>query len=513
MTVLAVVVFVFTACDDEFSTVGGEIVENPINANFQEFEVNSYSKKVGAVQSNNLANQLLGVYNDPIYGQTEASILTQLLLPSGAPDFGDQAQLDSVVLKIPYFSTEGEINDLGNVPYTLDSIYGNGSFKFSIYESGYYLGDYDPDSDFQNAQKYYSDQQETFEQHLKGEPLYVDENFVPSSSSITTVEENEAGAMDTVVSPPAMRIKLPVDFFQQKIIGKADSPELANNNNFRDYFRGLFLKAESNGDEGNLILFDLKGSGADITLYYTHQVETTSGGTTETVAKQDSYSLKFGRNVVNTYQGEFPEDVLQKIQSTGPDTGAERLYLKGGTGSMGVIELFSTPGELEELRDKDWIINEASLTFYVDQSQMDGLNEPERVYLYDLNNNSIIADYAFSQSAVNDSDVDNPVNSLKSFSSRLERDDAGNGLSYKINVTQHVNNVINKDSTNVKLGLVVTSNINITDDTSLKNPDSLVSKVPQMMVVSPEGTVLYGNEAQDENKRLKLKIYYTNINQ
>lgn len=513
MTVLAVVVFVFTACDDEFSTVGGGIIENPSGLNLKEFEVNSYNKKIDAVQTNNLPAQLLGVQKHPVYGQSQASILSELSLTAPSPEFGEAAQLDSVVLKVPYFSTEGEADAAGNATYTLDSIFGDGSFKLSVYESGYFLNDYDPDTDFQNAQKYYSDQQETFEQHLKGEALYVNDNFRPSPSTIVAEEPNLEGVLDTVVSSPALRIKLPVDFFQQKIIDKEGSSELSTNNNFRDYFRGLFLKAEANDSDGSMILFNLKDSDAGITLYYTYQKEETTDGTTDTVATQGSYKLTLGRNIVNTFEGEFPEDILQKIQSTGPETGAERLYLKGGAGSMAVIELFKDQEELESLKNKEWIINQASLVFHVDQAAMEGVDEPERVYLYDLNNNQILADYNFSSSFIGDSNPDEPVNSLLNFSSRLERDDAGNGLNYKLDITQHVTNIINNDSTNVKLGLVVTQNINTVANSAVKNPDSVVTKVPKMMVLSPEGTVLYGNEAQDDDKRLKLKIYYTDINQ
>ena len=63
------------------------------------------------------------IYNDEIYGQTSASVLTQLVMASANPTFGDNVELDSVVMSIPYFSTptaaEGDTTF-----YSLDSIYG-----------------------------------------------------------------------------------------------------------------------------------------------------------------------------------------------------------------------------------------------------------------------------------------------------------------------------------------------------------------------------------------------------
>ena len=43
------------------------------------------------------------------------------------------------------------------------------------------------------------------------------------------------------------------------------------------------------------------------------------------------------------------------------------------------------------------LINEAYLEFYVDQTTVQG-EEPDRVYLFDLNNNITLIDYVFDQS-------------------------------------------------------------------------------------------------------------------
>ncbi|MFD1094748.1 DUF4270 domain-containing protein [Salegentibacter chungangensis] len=514
-TALLVVVFGFVACDDDFSTIGGEIIENPTGVDLREVEVAAYSKKINSVQTNGLPANLLGVYNHPLYGQTEASVLSQLSLTTDDPDFGEETKLDSVVLHVPYFSTEEEPDEAGNKMYRLDSIFGESPFKLSVYESGYYLSGYDPDTDFEQAQKYYSDQQEVFEENLVNGPLYENDNFIPSENRITDYTIDGEGEADTIVSPPALRIKLPVEFFEQKILAKEGTSVLSGNSNFRNYFRGLFFKAEALNGEGNMILFSLRGEEAGITMYYTHEVEEeNSEGETETVEKRASYKFAFGSNIVNTFQGEFPEDLRQEIQNSDPEEGAENLYLKGGEGSMAIVELFSEEGVLEEVRSSDWLINEANLSFYVNQDKLNGVNEPERIYLYDLDNNTILADYSFTKDFIGGAIDDDPLNSLTEFSSRLERDEDENGLKYTVDITQHVNNVINKDSTNVKIGVVVTQNINDVVTTALRDTENeTVKRIPRMSVLSPKGTVLYGNREEDEDKRLKLRIYYTDINQ
>ncbi|MGY5849137.1 DUF4270 domain-containing protein [Salegentibacter sp. F14] len=508
---LVVVGFVLGACDDEFSTVGGEIIENPADVELRELEVTTYSKKLNSVQTNNLSDYLLGTYSDPVYGETTASIYSQVSLTTTNPDFGENTKLDSVVLTIPYYSTEGESDEEGNIEYSLDSIFGDGSFKLSVQEASYFLADFDPDTDFQSRQKYYSDQQDLIEQNLVGDVLYENEDFRPSSDAIVSYGFDEVGEADTITTGPALRIKLPVAYFQQKIINKEGSSELSNNNNFRDFFRGLFLKAETNSDSGSLVLFNL-GEG-DINLYYTYEAEETNDdGDMETIEKEASYELKFGSNAVNTFEGEFPADVLQEITNADSVNGEENLFLKGGQGSMAIVELFEDESQLEELRENNWLINEVNLQFYVNQNLLGGSQEPERLYIYDLDNNKVLADYSFAEQFIGDFNPEDPSESLKTFSKPLERKDNGEGLKYTLNLTQHVNEIINNEGENVRLGLVITQNINQTANSDVRDGGE-VSRVPAMSVLAPLGTVLYGNAAEDEEKQPKLRIYYTRTSQ
>lgn len=502
-----VVSFSFIACDDDFSTVGGEIIENPADVEVEEFEVTAYSKKLNSVQTNNLPDHLLGVYNDPIYGQSEASILTQLSLSTNNPTFGQETRLDSVVLTIPYYSTEGDSDENDNIEYALDSIYGDGPFKLSIQESRYFLSNFDPDANFQDRQKYYSDQQDLFEENLVGDVIYENENFLPSSEAIVTYGENDEGEQDTITSGPALRIHLPVEYFQEKIIDKEGSAELSNNNNFTEYLRGLFIKAEAVNEEGSMILFDLEEG--NINLHYTHEREAANDdGEDEIEEVAATYQLNFGDNVVNTFEGDFPVDVLQAITGADKENGEENLFLKGGEGSMAIVELFEDEAQLEELRENNWLINEANLIFYVNQEMMAGNTEPDRLYIYDVENNRVLADYSFAENRLGDLNPEDPFNSMATFSSPLERNEEGDGISYTLNLTQHLTGVLNYDGDNVKLGVVVTQNINETGSSAVRG-DEQISRVPAMSLISPQGTVLHGNLSDDADKRLKLRIFYT----
>ena len=78
-------------------------------------------------------------------------------------------------------------------------------------------------------------------------------------------------------------------------------------------------------------------------------------------------------------------------------------------------------------------------------------------------------------------------------------------------------NLIKNDSTNVRLGLSVTENINSIGFSKLRTPNANTDSAPSMSVLNQLGTILYGTNipySNDPNsdyqkKRLKLEIYYT----
>jgi hypothetical protein len=198
---------------------------------------------------------------------------------------------------------------------------------------------------------------------------------------------------------------------------------------------------------------------------------------------------------------------LTAISTASATEGDERLYLKGGEGALSVIKLFDTPGELATLKANNWLVNEASLKFYIDTENADFKNsfEPQRIYLYDLNNNTFISDYTISTTKKGNTTYDG----------RLVLDDATTprGKYYKIRITNHIRNLIQKDSTNVKLGVVVTENINNYTSNKFKSQTGTIKQAPQASVMNPLGTILYGSKSTvPEDKRLQLEIYYTKPN-
>lgn len=508
-TALVAVALLLIGCDHDQETIGSEIIGEPgFQAQlYEDAQISVSNVDLEGVQTNNLTMpggqslHLLGVKNDQVFGEQKAHILTQLRLSNTSPSFAEGARLDSVVLSIPYFHTEEEPDEDGQVGYKLDSIYGKGAIGLEIYESRYYLNAYDPDNNFETPLPYFSDIKDQVENNL-GTLLYQTSDFRPSASAVTNYEDEGSGTLDTVQLPPQLRVHLPVDFFQSKILDQEGSVHLSNHNNFQNYLRGLYIKTEASGNEDLMMHLNLANSNAGVTLYYSTEGET-EDDEEEAPRIKNSFKLSFASTRMNI----FEQDPVLPIPGS--------VLLQGGQGSVAVVELFSgtdsdgdgVSDELEDLRDNQWLINEANLIFKVNREAMAGIEEPSRVYLYNLDRGELLADYAFES--------ESPQNSMNSEVNRghlvpLKRDDQGRGIEYKIRITQHVNNILNRDADNVRLGLVVSHNVNIINNSEAKTAeDQNVERVPVSSVLSPLGTVLYGMDASDPEKRPKLRIYYT----
>ncbi len=493
----------FNSCDDDFTSIGGELIGGQID-NFPKYEagVVAYNKNLTAVQTNNLPAYLLGVYQEPVYGQMTANILTQLSLANNSPTFGRTPRLDSVVMTVPYFSTQLPNNEQGNTVYRIDSLYGNSPYKLSIFRSNLFLNDFDPEADFETRQKYYSDQGPFFENFIANEPLLVIPSFVPSSRQVKYLGENSTGAIDTIRKGPRLRVQLPVQFFKETIIDNEGTTILSNNNNFKNFLKGLYFKAEPINGAGNMLLLDYTSEDAGIVLYYTSFPEEGDED-----GEQGTFKLNFGNSIVNTFNQDLPTGIVEEITGSDSRPGAENLYLKGGEGSMAIIELFEDDAEIEEIRANNWLINEANLTFTVNRSLAPaGPQEPQRVLLYNLKTNDVLLDYRLDPT----SQSPDPAGAVINHSIPLVRGEDGYGTQYKIRITEHVRRIIAEDQENVKLGLVVIQNIQATGAVAIKNPsEEGVKRIPAGTVITPRGTVLYGNRAAEASNRVKFNIYYS----
>ena len=564
-----------TSCDKDFNTIGSDIVGGD-HFNFEkkdDFTVIAYSKATGSVQTNNLAVNALGIYDDPAFGLTKASFVSQVELSTTSFTIGDDPVIDSVYIYIPYFvdSDLTTTNTDGSSEYVLDSVYGydeDAKFDLKVLENGYRLRDFDPLDNFESSQKYYSDAKAAKIDPFKGVELLNNSSnsaqnteFVISNKQIVIYETDGNGVfVDSNDLPltdqndvslrvvkerkaPGLWLDLKNSFFQQKILDQAETGVLFNNSTFKDFFRGLLFEvSETTAGTGSMAMLDF--SSAEFKILFK---STFNGGS----PTRSVFSLQMGynssafktSNSISLIEYSMNPDYEAGLNASNETTGDARLYLKGNNGSIAFIDLFGTtdnygynadgdlvlganqvPDELDDLRKDKWLINEANLTFYIDTDNAIGMGkegqiEAERIYIYDATNNTPLIDYYADGSTSS-----NVKYNKYGFGGIIKKDaDTDKGIRYKIKLTEYINRLINSEiedyRENVRIGVSVTESINLPKSAYI-NPGNLfpmtvggdlVEFLPVGSVMSHTGTILYGNNVlpADIDKKLKLEIYYT----
>lgn len=508
-------ILLLSSCEDDFTTVGGDFI-NSLNLPEPYVVQNlaAYSDDIKSVQTNTLNNYLLGEFEDPVFGSTDISILSQFELQSTNPDFGVNPVLDSVVLTFPLFSTLIDTDT-----YRLDSVFGTGTFKISVFKSNQFLSDVEPgeNGDFQNRQIYYSDQFQEFEANIVSEPLFTSEDITPTDLTETQIlfDKIDSITIDTLRVSPRIRLKLPNDYFQEKILDNQNSIDLISQSSFKNFLRGFYIKTEKVGTEDVMLNLNLNNPDANITLYYRSQRPPPSLEVVEDpdlVETFNKFNLNFAGNIINFYDNNEGLD----LSNQDLENGEENLFIKGGQGIVTIIDPFNGPDndnngvadEIDELRQNNWLINEANLVLYVDEDiATDELQQPFRIFAYDLDRERVLIDYNLD-----------PGTTQNSFTSKLthlgplQQDDEGNSF-YKIRITSHINNIINNDSTNTRIGVVMTQNVNQARILDVRESElDQIETAIESTISTPRGTVFHGNLSSDEDLRLKLQIYYTQPN-
>ncbi|SHI38916.1 DUF4270 family protein [Pseudozobellia thermophila] len=411
--------------------------------------------------------------------------------------------------------------------FDLDSIYVNGkpydkntgevSFNLKVQRSNYYLRDLDPNSNFLEAQEYFSDQgfDPTFVDSLLFDgPVVISPDQIPLKNRDLASTEDVDESEELSYLDPGIRVALDKDFFQHNILDMEGSTELANQENFKNYLRGLHLSLSSLSDEVMLLL-DMRR--ANITLSYSYDTADTDGEVSEGAGKKE-FVLNFitsvlsqGQdtglvtgNAVNTLVNDpYPGEVSGAMDT---DANAEKIYLKGGAGAFAEINLFDQGNgkeAIKQIRQNNWVVNEANLVFYVAEDT--DVEQPPSLYLYNTETGLPVYGAPLSQ---NDQLV-----KVYDYDGQLEKSSDGKALKYTVKITEHINDLIIRDVENATLGLFVTSSLYRTDLGSAVLDGNTEGEVPVASILSPLGTILYGSNVDDADadKKLRLEIFYTEI--
>ena len=234
------------ACKDNISDAGLNLLPKSdlvkVSQVVEKSSIKAYTEVDGNQRTDRPTFNLLGTFNDSIFGNTSASFACQLRLNS-FPKYKKNDHLDSLV----YFVAYKEIYGDKVTPQ-----------KFKVYELA---------SSLVYDNKYYQD----VDLKALANPIPVCEyQYIPKfklDSLSTTYGSTKADPKDTVNQEISFKLNNSLGL---KLMA-ADSATLSDNDLFLQYFKGLYVEAEDLGSGGTI----MKSTGSGMILYFHKDNDTT----------------------------------------------------------------------------------------------------------------------------------------------------------------------------------------------------------------------------------------------
>ena len=593
------IAIIIISCNKDYHPVGMDIfVDQTLRTKTKNIPAFTFQESINQVQTNVQPLAQLGMINHPVFGKSEASIVTQIVIrpdlffgnlkqnfenqsDGSNPDIIDEEEkVKEVFLEIPFFSNtndsdnDGVIDSLDEDPndpasnsdgdeltdivefqsglnplssdsdgdgildhndndnsaydsensvYDIDSIYGNRNSEFTlqVHELTYYLNDYDPLTNFQSSQIYYSNR-DYYSEGFVGATLFdgriklnFDEiRFYYNEDDPDTPDIDETTQVENRLTP-RLRIPLDPNFFQEKLIDLEGTESLLSEISYQKDMRGLIIRGENFSDDLYMLL-DIQN--AEIKISYEFKDNNTQGTledlTDDTIEiLERNFSISLGGAFLNVLNNEiFESSINKRIADSKNNIPTDKLFVQSSR-LHGKIRLFSNVDpnvneQLNSIRDENLLVNQANLIFHVDPETPIEQYNAQRLYLFNLNNGAPMIDYFSDGSTSNFGTNANK----RVFGGKLELDENGNPSQYKFNITNHISNIIRNDSLNYDLGMTVTANIDTPSVISAINQDEDQEiRYPLASTLNPLGTVLIGShpDSLQFDKRVRLELIYS----
>lgn len=390
-------------------------------------EIEAYSVADKSILATNLSKNLLGEINDSVFGNLQASFYTQFKLERALVNFGENPQADSAVITLVYGGYYGD---------TLAPI------EVAIYEL---------DEDMSADSAYHSNR--TFA--VKPENL-VQQGKAQVAFAPKTTNEEERVAM--------LRIPVSTAWIQSKFLSKSGMDELADNTNFIEYFKGLYVVASKKTagiNSGCLAYFNLTDAESQLTIYYSNA---------DTTNQQFHLLINESAVHVSHFVHDFSQGATDLIQQLNGNTtlGKETVYAQAASGVSTTIFF---PNIQRYFNGKDVVVQKAELTCYVKNTDKVVANATTMTlnrYLSDGNVGYLPDDAIFQGSSYFGGNYANST--------------------YTFRLNNYIQGLI-KGEQDYGIKLTVSGNAIKADD-----------------------LVFYGTNPADQTKRMKLAVTYTIIN-
>lgn len=280
-------------------------------------QVQAFSVAEDSIRTYGLSYALIGSMYDPVFGKTSAEWYSQIRLVDEPTDFGTHPVFDSAFLYLPFNNSYGDT--LSNMTLKV----------FELTE-----GIVDSVHNYSNKTIAYDDE-------------------FPLGQITFTPKPHDSTYYNGYKHTPVLRIKLN-SRFGNKILN-ADTTDLADNESFLEYFKGIGIVADQVNDPGKGAILKLTVSAVSsyIDLYYHNDLDTSIYS-----FEFNSECKRFNRFNHNGYQEASP--LLQQQLSGDTTLGGQFLFLQ----AMGGVRIKLKFPNLVNWKNKDHIlINDAQLIF------------------------------------------------------------------------------------------------------------------------------------------------------
>lgn len=499
LSVVGLLISSIISCEKDFTDIGTNVIKNnEFSVKDTIIEVSINSKNIDAVIADNLKRNhntyWLGVYNNSDYKKIEASIITQvgyitdpkLVKKTYKSDTTVVTKMDKVFLRIPYLSTKKGKESDGKPIFKIDSLLGTPETPttLKVYQNETFLNRLDPN----NPTK--TNIYLTNNDYTKGALLNEDADFkftIPQNSktkdTIYIINRNLSTGKsfkDTLKfknAAPFMVVPLDKNKIKSTLTDKFGGSEFANQVNFSEYFKGLII--EASGNDGVLAPFSFTGDSAPkLEIYYTNTL-LKAGKVIDTLKRNITFSLNGIRN-------------SKYVTSSNTGNTSNSFPIQGTAGNFGEINILNN-AKIQKLKDKNWLINDASLFFYIDQSK-DTTHVPKNLFLYKQDTNPEILGVQTPDIMVDGPDIFGGKLTLKN--SKKDH--------YRFRITQYLADILDGKTTYRKLNL---NAYNVTN-----KPTSPVDTVVTNYNWNPRGVWLYNGDSGNTSRKAILKISYTKKN-
>ncbi|MDG1039259.1 MAG: DUF4270 family protein [Polaribacter sp.] len=487
------------SCEKDFQDIATSVVSNSkFETKDTIIDIEITNQQITSVRADGLTiggtlgQYLLGVYNNPNYEKIEASMVSQLALDiNNIKDAAERiygadttvvTTIDTVFLKLPYQAT---LNTGTTSEYTLDSVIGDRTkpFTLNLYRTDTYMSRLDPVNPAK-ASNFSSDK--TY-QILPGElNAQVNYPFIPEATD-TIMEVKRRLSNGTIYQTDTIRLsnnnpfgRVTLDETKMKalFVDQFDTPDFESQAALEQYFKGLYIQAT--GSEGSLIAFKLNTSDNNIrpSIEFRYTKTVLKGGTTvlDTIQKTNTFLLS-----------NFSTSVYKMEEKVFPDNG--NIVLQGTAGNMAQVKILPA-NDLITLRNKNWLINDASMTFYVNQNIVgaDTIATPYKLFLYKDGS---------PKSQIKDVISEGP----EAFGGNLViNDDKPDYYTFKI--TDYISDLLSGESNyNPTLGLKVSNS----SDIPVSVADTLVTNYNW----NPKAVTILNHSNSNGVRKARLKISYS----